>query len=280
MISIRSLWIAAIILMVWGFGGNPLPAAQGKTTAKAKESPTAKMTPTDLKEGKRLYEAECGSCHGVDGSGGMGPSIRGSAQSRGDEGLFSVIRNGIPGTGMGPVSSLNDKRAWQVVAYIRTLGGAGSEEPVKGDATKGKALYASNGCAGCHAIDGQGGGVGPDLSVIGRMRAPKGLREMLLDPGANPPADTALPERSSYTGYLVTNVVTKDGRKITGLRVNEDTYTIVLRDMAGNYYSFDKSDLQSIQKEPGQSVMPSYKNLSAGELDDLIAYLASLKGAQ
>ena len=280
MISIRSLWIVAIMLIVRGFGGNPLPATQGQTKAKAEESPTAKMTPTDIKEGKRLYAAECGSCHGVDGSGGMGPDIRGSAQRRGDEGLFSVIRYGIPGTGMGPVSSLNDKRAWQVIAYVRTLGGAEGGEPVTGDAAKGRALYAANGCAGCHAIDGEGGGVGPDLSVIGRMRAPTGLREMLLDPGAKPPADTALPERSSYTGYLVTHVVTKDGRKITGLRVNEDTYTIVLRDLAGNYYSFDKSDLQSIEKEPGKSVMPSYKNLSASELNDLIAYLASLKGAQ
>lgn len=276
MIAIRSLWIAALILMVWGYGGKPLPAAQ----EKAGESPAGKMTPADIAEGKQLYAAECGSCHGVDGSGGMGPDIRGSAQRRGDQGLFSVIRNGIPGTGMGPVMSLNDKRAWQTVAYVRTLGGPESEGPVKGDAAKGKAVYAANGCAGCHTIEGQGGGMGPDLTQIGRVRAPKYLHDMLLDPGAKPPADTALPERSSYTGYLLTHVVTKDGRKITGLRVNEDTFTIELRDAAGKYHSFDKSDLQKIETEPGKSVMPSYTNLSATELDDLVAYLASLKGAQ
>ena len=103
---------------------------------------------------------------------------------------------------------------------------------------------------------------------------------MLLNPGANPPSDPTLPERASFKGYLVTIVVTKDGRKITGMRVNEDTFTLQLRDVAGHYYSFDKSDLQKIEKEPGKSVMPSYSNLSATELDDLVAYLASLKGAQ
>jgi putative heme-binding domain-containing protein len=276
MIAIRSLLIAAMIFMVWGFKGNPLPAAQNA----AQESPAAKLTAADIEEGKALYGAQCAGCHGVDGSGGMGPNIRGSGQRRGDQGMFSVIRNGIPGTGMGPVMSLNDKRAWQTVAYVRTLGGSGSDEAAKGDAAKGKAVYQANGCEGCHAIAGQGGGTGPDLTVIGRMRAPKGLRDMLLNPGANPPADTALPERASYTGYLVTHVVTKDGRKITGLRVNEDTFTLLVRDLAGHYYSFDKADLQKVETEPGKSLMPSYTNLSATELDDLVAYLASLKGAQ
>src|SRR5208282_2396399 len=150
MIAIRSLWIAALVFMVMGFGRNPLPAAQNT----AQESPVAKLTQADLDEGKQLYAAECAGCHGVDGSGGMGPNIRASAQARGDQGMFSVIRNGV--SGMGPVMSLNDKRAWQVVGYVRTFGGSASGEAAKGDPAKGKAVYATNGCAGCHAIAGQG----------------------------------------------------------------------------------------------------------------------------
>ena len=34
----------------------------------------------------------------------------------------------------------------------------------------GKALYAQYGCAGCHVIHGEGGGVGPDLSYVGDAR--------------------------------------------------------------------------------------------------------------
>lgn len=274
--AIRPVWIAALIFLVWGLGRNPLPAAQ----QKVEESPAAKVTPTDLEEGKALYAAQCASCHGVDGSGGMGPNIRGSAQRRGDQGLFSVIRNGIPGTGMPAISSLNDKRAGQVVAYVRTLGGSGSEEAVKGDPAKGKALYDANGCAGCHTIAGQGGVSGPELTRLGNARAPSYLHDMLLNPGAKPPADPALPERAGFTGYLMTNVVTKDGRKVSGVRVNEDSFTLQLRDADGKYYSFDKSDLARVETEPGKSLMPSYTMLSATELDDLIAYLTTLKGAQ
>lgn len=274
--AIRPVWIAALIFLVWGLGRNPLPAAQ----QKVEESPAAKVTPTDLEEGKALYAAQCASCHGVDGSGGMGPNIRGSAQRRGDQGLFSVIRNGIPGTGMPAISSLNDKRAGQVVAYVRTLGGSGSEEAVKGDPAKGKALYDANGCAGCHTIAGQGGVSGPELTRLGNARAPSYLHDMLLNPGAKPPADPALLERAGFTGYLMTNVVTKDGRKVSGVRVNEDSFTLQLRDADGKYYSFDKSDLARVETEPGKSLMPSYTMLSATELDDLIAYLTTLKGAQ
>ena len=276
MIAIRSLWIAALISMLWGLGASRLPAAQ----STPQDSLTAKLTPADIEEGKALFAAQCSSCHGVDGSGGMGPNIRGSAQRRGDQGLFSVIRNGIPGTGMPGISSLNDKRATQVVAFVRTFGASGAEEAVKGDAAKGKAVYAASGCAGCHSIAGEGGVSGPELTRLGNARAPRYLHDMLMNPGAKPPADPALAERAGFTGYLITNVVTKDGQKVSGVRVNEDSFTLQLRDAAGKYYSFDKSDLKKVETEPGKSLMPSYTNLSATELDDLIAYLTSLKGAQ
>jgi mono/diheme cytochrome c family protein len=39
--------------------------------------------------------------------------------------------------------------------------------------------------------------------------------------------------------------------------------------------------VQKVEKIPGRSVMPSFKDtLSASQLDDLVAYLASLKGVQ
>jgi len=178
------------------------------------------------------------------------------------------------------VNSLNDKRVWQVIAYVRTLSEMGATEAAKGDAVKGKAVYDANGCALCHAIGTQGGGVGPQLTSIGRSRAPKYLHDFLLDPGKNPPSDMSLPERGANTGYLLVHVVTKDGKDMTGIRVNEDTYTIVLRDVSGKFYSFDKAKLKTIESQPGKTVMPSYTSLSASDLDDLVAYLASLKGAQ
>jgi cytochrome c oxidase cbb3-type subunit III len=272
--------LAAGLLLL---SGLPAASPQGPPPQAPPPEPQFAINPSpeDLAQGKLLFQGECGECHGVDGSGAAGPNLHGVAQRRGDQGLFSVIRNGIPGTGMAPVSNLNDKRAWQVVAYIRTdLGGSSSEQTVTGDATKGKAAYDANGCAVCHAIGDKGGGIGPQLTRIGAERSPKYLHDFLLDPGANPPSDSSLPERGSFTGYLLVHVVTKDGRDIEGIRINEDTFTIQLEDAGGHYYSFDKSGLKEMQYEPGKSVMPSFRSLSPADLNDLVAYLSSLKGGQ
>jgi len=285
MLVIRRICLAALVVAIAGLGWNSLTAApqgppQGPPQKVVEPESAKNPSAEELAEGKLLFQGECGECHGVDASGNVGPDLHGVTQKRGDEGVFSVIRNGIPGTGMAPVSNLNDKRAWEVVAYLHTLAPTAADEEVKGDPAKGAQLYQSNGCATCHSIDGKGGGFAPQLTRIGAERSPKYLHDFLLDPGAHPPADPALPERGAFTGYLVTHVVTKTGKEVTGVRINEDTFTLDLEDLSGHYYSFNKSDLKSIKTEPGKSFMPSFSNLSASDLDDLVAYLASLKGAE
>ena len=75
--------------------------------------------------------------------------------------------------------------------------------------------------------------------------------------------------------------VEKDGRVVEGVRVGEDSFTIVLKDAGGKLHGFRKPDLRSLEKEPGKSFMPSFKDtLSAPQLDDLVAYLMTLKSAQ
>ena len=282
MISNRSLCAASLIVALAALGANAVRAhAQGpppQNAPAAQGSPVDKMTPDDVAMGKQLFAANCASCHGVDATGQLGPNLHGVVQRLGDQGVFGIVRNGRGG--MPPVSSINDARVWQVVAYVKTLGESGPMEQAAGDAAKGKEVYEANGCATCHTIGTVGGAVGPALTAIGRSRAPKYLHEFLLDPGKNPPADMTLPERAGNTGYLLVHVVTKDGHEMTGIRVNEDTFEITLRDVGGHFYTYDKSKLKTIEAEPGKSVMPSYSNLSATDLDNLVAYLASLKGAQ
>jgi cytochrome c oxidase cbb3-type subunit III len=63
--------------------------------------------------------------------------------------------------------------------------------------------------------------------------------------------------------------------------MGEDSFTIVLKDASGKFHGFRKPDLLSLEKEPGKSFMPSFKGtLSDAQLDDLVAYLMSLKSAQ
>jgi hypothetical protein len=77
------------------------------------------------------------------------------------------------------------------------------------------------------------------------------------------------------------HVVTKDGRAVDGTRVAEDSFHIVLADAQGKFHSFRKDQLREIKKEPGKSTMPSFNGkLSNRQVDDLVAYLVSLQGAQ
>src|SRR5207249_3228352 len=103
-------------------------------------------------------------------------------------------------------------------------------------------------CASCHSINGEGGVAGPDLSTIGAARSATHLRESLVDPAA------AVPEE-----FLMVTVVPKSGSSVSGLRVNEDSFSIQVRDMAGRSYSFWKSDVANIERQRGKSPMPSYK---------------------
>jgi len=282
MISVRSLCAASLVLMLPTLGPNAfLMPAQGppqNPPIATQGSPADKLTPDDIAMGKQLYAANCASCHGVDATGQLGPNLHGVVERLGEQGVFGVVRNGRGG--MPPVSSINDARVWQVIGYLRTLGETGSMEAATGDPVKGKAVYEANACATCHTIGTVGGTVGPQLTAIGRSRAPKYLHDFLLDPGKNPPPDMTLPERAGNTGYLLVHVVTRDGHEMTGIRVNEDTFELTLRDVAGHFHTYDKAKLKTIEPQRGKTVMPSYSNLSATDLDNLVAYLSSLKGAQ
>jgi putative heme-binding domain-containing protein len=284
MTLMRRVCVATLVLAVVGFGRNLVmaspqgPPPQGPPPNASQGSPADKLTPDDIAMGKQLFAANCASCHGVDATGQLGPNLHGVVQRLGEQGVFGIVRNGRGG--MPPVSSINDQRVWQVVGYVRTLGETGPVEAATGDPEKGKAVYEANGCSTCHTIGTTGGGVGPQLTTIGRSRAPKYLHAFLLDPGKTPPPDMTLPERAGNTGYLLVHVVTKDGHEMTGIRVNEDTFELTLRDVGGHFYTYDKSKLKTIEAEPGKSVMPSYSNLSATDLDNLVAYLSSLKGGQ
>ena len=71
--------------------------------------------------------------------------------------------------------------------------------------------------------------------------------------------------------------VTKDGKVITGRRLNEDTYSIQIIDPQEHLVSLVKADLREYTfiKTSG---MPSYKDkLSSKDIADLTAYLLSLK---
>jgi putative heme-binding domain-containing protein len=184
-----------------------------------------------------------------------------------DAALLKILEDGIRGTEMPGAGAMSDREIRQTAAYVRSLGKV-AIKAVPGDTARGAEIYRGKGnCTGCHAIHGEGGVEGPDLSAVGEARSAAYLRESIVNPGA------AVPE-----GYLLVTVTPKNGERVTGVRLNEDSFSIQIRDSVGRPHSFWKADLAQLDKQPGKSPMPSYQaQLSEAELTDLVAYLASLK---
>jgi cytochrome c oxidase cbb3-type subunit 3 len=239
-------------------------------SAPADEIP--KLTANDLAQGKKIFVGQCALCHGIGGTGGRGPALNRPDLPRAadNQALFNIIKNGIPETEMPEAWQRTDREIWQVAGYVRSIGRTALSK-LPGDPAKGRQIYDSKGgCAACHIIGGQGGSFGPALSAIGARRSAAHLREALTDPGA-----------SVSEGFLVVSIVTRDGHRSRGTRLNEDSFTIQLRDASSALHSFRKLDLVELKKESGVSTMPSYRDaLSPAELDDLVAYLAGLRGGK
>ena len=129
-----------------------------------KISPAA--SPEDIAMGKTLY-ATCAACHGPEGSGSMNPMAIKAPNLAGMPKWYAAtqiknmkhdIRGGagdMEAMMMKPmVMNLTDKQIDQVSAYLESLKPVAPKHTLKGDANKGKALYAT--CLACHLDKGQG----------------------------------------------------------------------------------------------------------------------------
>ena len=222
----------------------------------------------DVEAGASAFRTSCALCHGTDAKGDRGPDLtRGVFRSgNSDNALFGIVRQGVPRTDM-PGTYRPDTEIWQIVAYLRVLGEGSEPVEVPGDPARGKRIFLSRGaCPDCHRVGGQGGRLGPDLSDVGWIRSPQHLETSLLEPG-----------KVLHPRYRTVVVVTKEAVEYRGVLRNEDTYSIQFLDEMENLRSFDKSELERIDK-PEESLMPSFGGFFRGrDLDHLVAYLYSLK---
>jgi cytochrome c oxidase cbb3-type subunit 3 len=206
----------------------------------------------------------------VTGVGGRGPSLVTSKISQGtsDSDLKNIVRKGIAGTSMPAFDGIDGDDLEKLVAHIRSLAASGvSSAPVKGDSKHGAEIYARNGCSGCHQVGSSGGVFGPNLTRIGGARSAEYLHQSIVEPSADIPPE--------YEGVTV---VTMQGKKLSGVRVNEDTFSVQLRLQNGTFALYKKSDLKNISYEK-KSLMPAYSQLGATDLQDLLAYLDTLRGS-
>jgi len=244
------------------FGASPI-RAQGL------DQDHGQYSRADVEAGQRLYGPQCQVCHGATGDGVPGIDLRLGRfrQSSSDDDLARVITTGVPGTGMPPFK-LQPTELTGIIAFIRAGFDPGSAAVRVGDAARGRNLFEGKAeCATCHRVNGHGPRQAPDLSDIGAIRTLAALQRAVLQPN-----ESLLPI------HRPVRIVTNDGRVIRGRRLNEDTYTVQLIDEREELHSFAKADLKELTVAT-TGAMPSFQDrLSADELADVIAYLASRKG--
>lgn len=234
--------------------------------------PRLPVTAENLALGDKLFQGHCSPCHGPHGDGGRGANLARPKLRHASDAieLYKVIRRGVPGTEMPGAWQMNEREVWLVTNFVESLGKK-APEGVPGDPVEGERLYRGKGnCLQCHTAEVQGGRAGPELTDAGARRSATYLRRALLEPEAELPED-----------FLQVRLVTRDGKSLTGVRLNEDTFTIQIRDYSDQLHSFRKEELSQIDKQRGKSPMPSYKGmLTEAELTDLVAYLVSLRGEE
>ena len=130
------------------------------------------------------------------------------------------------------------------------------------DSAQGEMLFQSLACVKCHAVNGQGGRVGPDLSGISSK-----TKEELLTSILNP----SYAIEPQFTNYMVT---TKDGRIHDGIISNETPGTITLRGGSEEDETLLRQNIAEMHAST-ISLMPDdlEKSLSRQDLADVISYL-------
>ena len=133
-----------------------------------------------------------------------------------------------------------------------------------GNVLKGKAVFEKHKCATCHWTGPTGGRRGTDLSVSrGRLDY---VRKAIVNPGTDVDRE-----------YQQVVLVASDGRILQGMRLSENSFYLQLIDEQDRLYTVAKAAIDEL-KRPTQSLMPSFENeLSPEELEDLIAYVFSLR---
>ena len=221
--------------------------------------------------GMGAYRVRCADCHGMDARGIRGPDITQVwARGRTDAALFRTVRNGVPNTEMPahPAPRTSDMDIWRILAYLKTMAPATAAGPAPGIASAGEGVFATN-CLACHRVGSRGGNLGPDLSRIGVARARAALARQIR---GNMPDVRA--------GYQSVTLAAPDGKEIRGVKKNEDQFSVQVMDTRERIQGYLREDMKSVTDEK-KSMMPVFgpDKLTDPQLDDLLAYLATLQGS-
>jgi putative heme-binding domain-containing protein len=298
----RPKYIMACVLVVVGIAFCGF--CSSNVYAQELANPFTLRSWNDIAEGKLLYGVFCQRCHSPDAVGGEGPNLIDDVWIHGssDADVFRIIEEGVAKNGMESFSGkLTETEIWRVMTYLQSLARGRAEEDEEdknangdeqltrqvdekkgtpftmawaprliGYAEFGKTLFYSEmgpaACARCHAVQGQGGAIGPDLSDVAKRKSAEQILGAILSP-----------HEEIVEGYRSVMLATRDGVFINGVVKKESPESIEIGDVNGTVFTIEQSKIDRLS-DLQTSTMPGNfrETLTLQEFYDLIAYLRTL----
>ena len=248
-----------------------------------------------LNHGREIYNEQCASCHGSNGEGGIGTALNNKTrlQNTPDDVYFSVIRSGVPSSGMPAWSvdyggPLTDEDIRSAVTYIRSWEPTApiiEPEVFEPSAEEGALIFDTN-CATCHGEDGVGSGFGPavnDPTKLSRVDE-EFLRNMLQfgRPAQGMPSYGTILSEEQSDHLLALFSAWRDGEEVipaynvTGL-INAAIFSLEGGDTDSAMLQIDRA-LSVIADGPGIDMLEDAKiKLEAGDNPGALETLTTLR---
>jgi quinoprotein glucose dehydrogenase len=137
-----------------------------------------------------------------------------------------------------------------------------------GNALLGRRYFNTNSaaeCVRCHAINGQGGEVGPSLTHIADVLTREQILQALIEPSAR-----------LSPGYGTVMLTLKGGQTTAGVLMQETEQELVLKTEAAEPLKIQKTRIARRENIPSSMPQMGYL-MTKREIRDMVAFLASLK---
>lgn len=162
-----------------------------------------------------------------------------------------------------PVASRLFVKDWKTEDLLASV-----EPLLKGrrDLANGKTLFRATGCQACHAYGGEGGGVGPDLSLVGNRFSVREIIESITEPS-----------KVISDQYGTTNITLKSGAFFAGRLVNEGPDLVQIQEnvfVPSDVRDFSRKEIAKLEPSSISLMPPGLVNTCHPEdVADLVAWL-------
>lgn len=238
-----------------------------------------KVDATAADRGRRVWSAECITCHGAQARGtATGPNLIRSLvvlRDRYGSELGPFLKRGHPMQSGSPSASLTEQQVVDLTHFLRqriedTLRGSVVFVPqdiLTGDADAGRRFFeGAGGCTTCHSTAG-------DLAAVAsRIPDPVDLQQRMLFPTGRGRG------RGPNLAAVSITLTPQSGAPMSGVLVHMDDFYVTFRDASGAIRVVKRSPtLKIVRKDPLGAHHQLLRRISDKEIHDVVAYLVTLK---